>query len=306
MHVFVTGGSGLIGSSLIRALVAAGHEVTAISRSDRSVATLEANGAKHIIQGDLDNLEVLRDAASKADAVIHLGFAHDLSSSGKTVLACEKDREAISSMCDALVSTSSPTMGGKRKIFMQASGTLGGVGSDETAAKIPNPQHPRYLSELLTTSYVEKGLRTINLRFSPVVHSDDREHPFISIQIAKAKECGYVGYIEEGSTVLPSVHVKDAADLIVLALAKTELSGVNLHAAAEEGIPIKKIAEFIAKRLGLETRSVKSEDAMSHWGFVGMVLAHGSLATNKLTKQWTGWQPKEIGLLEEMDKHYKF
>jgi nucleoside-diphosphate-sugar epimerase len=127
---------------------------------------------------------------------------------------------------------------------------------------------------------------------------------FISGQVGIAKKSGFVGYVGEGNNVWPSVHVQDAATLYVLALTSDKVkAGSNLHAVANEGVPTKEIAEFIAKKTGLETKSIPPAEAMGHWGFLGMVLSIGGKTTTKLTQEWTGWEPKQQGLFEELESY---
>lgn len=181
-------------------------------------------------------------------------------------------------------------------------GLLGMVGEDEDSPKAP--QDLRGQSESLTLDYSKKGIRTMNVRLSPVTHGPTTEHPFISVQIAKAKANGYVAVVGKGDNVWSSVHVKDAASVFVLGLEKAP-AGVNLHAVQEEGIPLQDIADFISKKLDLPVKSVPASETAS-WGFIGIVIGLNSRGTAKKTKEWLGWEPKEYGLFEEMDKNYKF
>jgi nucleoside-diphosphate-sugar epimerase len=297
MRVFVTGGSGFIGAALVPQLVAAGHEVTAIARSDKSAAKLKEWGASTVVKGDIDNLQLLSAEAKKVDGVIHMAFDHDLLANGQAMAACEKDQAAIKALCEGLLTGS-----GKEKTFISTSGLLGLTRSDESGVLAPNDHMPRYLSDQLALSYNDKGIRALILRPSPVVHGPGHEHMFVTGQIAAAKKSGYVGYVGEGTNLWSSVHVKDCAALYVLALEKAP-AGVSLHAAAEEGIYTKAIAEFVAKKMGLPVKSVKKEDAMAHFGWLGMIMQLGDKVTTEKTREWTGWNPTEYGLFEELENY---
>jgi nucleoside-diphosphate-sugar epimerase len=113
MKVFITGGTGLIGSCLIPKLTSAGHTVTCLTRSDTAAAKAVALGATPITGSHLD-LEVLSRAAAEADGVIHLAFDHD--NVHEYVRICAEDRAAIAAMCDALGTAGKP--------FVCANGTL--------------------------------------------------------------------------------------------------------------------------------------------------------------------------------------
>ncbi|CAD6586180.1 MAG: hypothetical protein CYPHOPRED_003439 [Cyphobasidiales sp. Tagirdzhanova-0007] len=294
MHVFVTGGSGLVGSSLLPLLVKAGHKVTALARSDAAADKLSSLGATPI-KGSHTDLEVLGRAASEADAVIHLAFNHNvMAKPGGMLQACEEDRAAISAMCEPLSGTG--------KTYLGTSGTFGSDGPDEKSVKMPNAHSPRYLSEELVIKYADKNIRTLIVRLPPVVHGPGYEHPFVATQVAVAKKIGFAAYVGDGSQVWPSVHVKDATELYLLALSK-EPSGVFLHGVQEEGISTKDLTSFIAGKLSLEAKSVTLEEAMKDYGFVGGLMSMGNKATTEYTRKWTGWEPKEYGLFVEMQNY---
>src|ERR1700704_2409617 len=76
MRVFVTGASGHLASAIIPELIAAGHDVTGLARSEQAAAAGTALGAT-AHPGDLDDLDGLTKAAADSDGVIHLAFKHD-------------------------------------------------------------------------------------------------------------------------------------------------------------------------------------------------------------------------------------
>lgn len=292
MKVFVTGGSGLIGSNVILELIAKGHTVNALARSDASIAKVKSLGATPI-KGSQTDLSVLSEQASIADAVLHLAFNNEAIVGGDVATACKEEKEAIKAMCDALVNTN--------KSFVASGGMLGAIDTDENGHfKLP---FPRLEIEPFVLSYVEKSVKANNIRLSPVTHAAGIEHPFISVQIAIAKKTGVAGYIGDGSKAWCAVHAKDAAALYVLAIEKG-LSGKNLHAAAELKIPTKTIAEYIGKKLNVPVKSITPEEAAaSGYGFVAMVMNLGGEFTTKLTREWTGWEPKQPGLFATIETY---
>jgi nucleoside-diphosphate-sugar epimerase len=297
MKVFVTGCSGLLGSELVPQLVAAGHQVIALSRTAVSDAKLIARGATPV-RGTQLSLDILANQAAEADAVIHAAFPSEgfegTPDPNFFVNACREDREAIAAIGDRLVGTNKP--------FIYASGTLGSVAPDEETPKAVMPPFPRALSDEATLAYAAKGVRAMVVRIPPVMHGPDHRHPFITAQIDAAKKAGYAGYIGDGSQVWPSAHVADVARVFVLALEKGP-AGASFNAVQEDGIPIKSMAEFIGKKLGVPTQSVPAEKAAEHFGFVGMILGLSNYTTTKKTREWLGWEPKEYGLFEEIDRY---
>ncbi|KAJ3152768.1 hypothetical protein HDU89_000970 [Geranomyces variabilis] len=300
MHVFVTGGSGLVGSEVIPLLVAAGHKVRALARSEKSSNTVSALGATPVA-GSHTDASVLSAEAAKADACIHLAFNHEAAFSGGMEQACGEDRAAITAICDALLAAGSSA---SSKIFVNTSGTFGNSGPDELSHKVVTPLSHRARSEHLTAEYATKGIKAYNLRLSPVTHGPSQPHPFIATQVAVAKQNKQAAYISQGSNVWPAVHVKDAAALYVLALdsKSTIPNGANLHAVAEE-LPTRKIAEYIGQKLNVPVKSVTSEEAgQAGYGFIGMLMAMDNPTTHALTTEWTGWAPKDYGLIEELER----
>jgi nucleoside-diphosphate-sugar epimerase len=297
MQIFITGGSGFLGSELIPQLIAAGHQVIALSRTPDSDAQLIARGATPV-RGTHLSLDVLAQQSAEADGVIHAAFpqrghggAYD---PNWYINACREDREAISAMGDRLTGTNKP--------FIYTSGTLGGVAPDEESPKPVNPNYPRALSEEATLAYTAKGVRAIVVRIPPVTHGPGHRHPFITVQVDTAKKVGFAGYPGDGTQVWPSSHVADVAHAYVLALTSCP-AGVCLQPVQEEGISVKSIAEFIGNKLGVPTQSVPPEEATEHWGFVGSLLTANNPTTSKKTREWLGWEPKEYGLFKELEEY---
>src|SRR5580704_6534539 len=253
MHVFVTGVSGWIGSAAVDELLAAGHEVTGLARSDASAAALRAKGAR-IRRGDLDDLASIRAGAEAAEAVIHLANKHDWSNPAASSAA---ERAAVQTIGDALVGTGRP--------FLLASGvaglTQGRPCTEADASPFHGPGAPRGGSENLALEFVDRGVGTVSLRFSPTTHGAG-DHGFIAAIAAVAREKGVSGYPGDGANRWAAVHVSDAARLVVMGLAKAP-AGSRLHAVAEEGVPTREIAEAIGRAFGLPVASIAPEDVQS-------------------------------------------
>ncbi|CAH2353527.1 uncharacterized protein CLIB1423_11S01706 [[Candida] railenensis] len=292
MKVFVTGASGFIGTQVVRELLAAGHEVVALARSDASQAKLEKFGSKvSVLRGDLNDLDSLKKGAAESDGVIHLGFVHDFS---KFEECCQIDRKATTTMLDVLEGTNKP--------FINTSGLLNQRGKVAIESEYYPPVNTRAGTEDLALTYKDKGVRVTSIRLSPTVHGEG-DHAFIPILIGVARAKGVAAYIEEGSNVWPAVHVNDAAKLFVLALEKG-VAGHVYHGAGEEGVKTKDIATAIGKTLGVPVESVAREKAMEHFGFLGFFFGFDSPSSSEITRKELGWEPKNITLLEEIATEY--
>jgi nucleoside-diphosphate-sugar epimerase len=292
MRVFVTGASGWIGSATVDELLAAGHEVTGLARSDASAAALEAKGAR-VRRGDLDDLASIRAGAEDAEAVIHLANKHDWSNPAASAAA---ERAAVATIGDALVGTNRP--------FLLASGVAGltqggALCTEADASPFHGPDAPRGGSENLALEFVDRGVGTVSLRFSPTTHGAG-DHGFIAAIAAVAREKGVSGYPGDGTNRWAAVHVSDAARLVVLGLAKAP-AGTRLHAVAEEGVPTREIAEAIGRAFGLPVASIAPDDVLAHFGWIGNFFAMDLAASSAATRELLGWTPVGPTLIEDID-----
>jgi len=296
MRVFVTGASGWIGSATVDELLGAGHGVVGLARSDTSAARLEATGAT-VLRGDLDDLDSLRKGSDGADAVVHLANKHDWSDQAATNRA---ERTAVETIGDVLAGSDRP--------FLLAAGvaglTPGRPVTEHDRSPFSGPDSPRGGTENLALDYVEKGVRSVSLRFAPTVHGDG-DHGFVAILVAAARAKGLSGYVGDGSTGWSAVHRSDAARLVRLGLEKAP-AGSLLHAVAETSVSSRVIAEAIGRGLGLPVASIAPEDAVDHFGFLGAFFGMDLAASSTLTQELLGWTPTGPTLLEDLDSGVYF
>ncbi|MFI1098487.1 SDR family oxidoreductase [Streptomyces sp. NPDC020917] len=290
MHVFVTGASGWIGSAVTDELLAHGHKVVGLARSDEAAAALEAKGAA-AHRGDLDDVEGLATAAAAAEGVIHLAFKHDFTDYAG---AGRSEHGAVQRMLEVLEGSGRP--------FLLASGLASGVTGRPITEDDPSPFHGadsmRGGSENLALSYAERGVRPVALRFSPTVHGMG-DHGFTARLAQVAKEHGTAGYIGDGSTRWAAVHRTDAARLVRLALEEAP-AGSRVHAVSETGIPSRDIAAALGAYLGVPVSSVAPEDAEAHFGWIGRFFGMDVSASNDATRALLDWTPTGPTLLEDI------
>jgi nucleoside-diphosphate-sugar epimerase len=291
MRVFVTGASGWIGSATVDELLAAGHEVTGLARSDASAAAIQAKGAQ-VRRGDLDDLASIRAGAEAADAVIHLANKHDFSNMAASAAA---ERAAVQTIGDALAGTNRP--------FLLASGVAGLAqgrpSTEDDPSPFYGPDSPRGGSENFAFEFVDRGVHTVSLRFAPTVHGTG-DHGFIAVIAAVAREKGVSGYPGDGTNRWAAVHRSDAARLVALGLAKAP-AGARLHAVAEEGIPTRDIAEAIGRAFDLPVTSIAPDDVQGHFGWISTFFAMDLTATSAKTRELLGWAPTGPTLIEDLD-----
>jgi nucleoside-diphosphate-sugar epimerase len=292
MRVFVTGATGFVGSAVVAGLIAAGHSVTGLTRSDAGAATLTAMGAT-VHQGSLEDHASLRNGAAASDGVLHLAFNHDFS---KFADNCELDRRAIMALGEELKGSERPlivTSG----VALLAPGRL--ATEDDAAAR----HFPR-VSEAAAEDLAEQGVRAGIVRLPPTTHGEG-DHGFVPRLIAIAREKGAAAYIGDGNNRWPAAHRVDAARVYRLAL-EQGASARRYHAIAEEGVPFKVIAEVIGKRLGLPVVSKSPDEAETHFGWFARFAAVDIPTSSAKTRAALGWAPKEKGLIEDLDQPYYF
>lgn len=294
MRLFVTGASGWIGSAVVAELLANGHQVLGLARSDASAQAIAAAGAE-ARRGEVTDLDVLRDAAAECDGVVHLAFRHDVAFSGDFDTAVASDHAAIETIGQALADSGKP--------FAIASG-LAGVQPGTIATEDDRPEPTpgaggRVTNELTALSLADRGVRSISVRFAPTVHGTG-DHGFIAMIFAADRQHGTAAYVGEGDNRWAAVHVRDAAALVRLGIEGAPAGSV-LHAAAEAGVAFREISEAIGRRLGLPATSVSAEQAGEQFGFLGRFVAMDIPASSAHTRELLGWEPTAPGLLADID-----
>ena len=288
MRVFVTGASGFVGSALVPELLAAGHQVVGLARSDAAAAALRGAGVE-VHRGSLEDLESLRTGVGGADAVVHLAFVHD---AARAAEAPRLDALAIETMGTALEGTGRP--------FIVATGL--GVQAGRVTA-VPDSNHPaaaRLAGPRAALRFLDREVHTNIVCLPPATHGPGDVHGLVPQMIAVAREKKVSAFIGEGANRWPAVHVRDAAHLFFLALEKLP-AGTAVHAVTDEGIPIRSIAELIGRHLEVPVASIPAADAVAHFGRMGPLLALDRTASGAVARELLGWSPTQPGLLADLD-----
>ncbi len=309
MRVFVTGGTGHIGSYIIPELVAAGHEVIGLARSDKAADAVAGLGAK-VRRGDLSDLEGLKAAAAESDGVIHVAHRQDLLPSGGIDAVAAAELKIMLAYGEALAGSGKPLV---------VSGSLGGPGWDKLGrpATEDDPALPggdaykgtlrvRNAVELAVIGLAERGVRSSIVRIAPIAHSTT-DVGFLPLLIGLAKEKGVIGYPGEGANLWPSVHARDLATLFRLALEKGQ-AGKYWHGIEGPGMPFRAIAEAIGSHLGVPAVSIPADVLMlpGYFGFLANLVTLDLQASNLITRQALGWEPVQRGLFADMDNGHYF
>jgi nucleoside-diphosphate-sugar epimerase len=289
MHVFVTGGTGTIGSAVTAELLNSGHTVLALARSDSSEQTLKDAGAE-VLRGGLADLDVLRAGAAQSDGVISLAFSPRYDSAEGLAAAITEESAAMAALGEQLIGSDRP--------IVTVSGTpwvAGRASTEEDPLNLEGPVAGRARSVNALLGLASRGARATAVRMPRTVHNEGKGG-FAGLLTDYARRTGVAGYPGDGTQRWPAVHAADAAVLFRLAL-ESAPAGTAWHAVADEGDAVRDIATVIGRRLGLPVQPVPQED----FGPFGPILAMDQPASSARTRDALGWQPTHPSLLEDLE-----
>ncbi|NIY69383.1 SDR family oxidoreductase [Streptomyces malaysiensis] len=292
MRVFVTGGTGFIGSAVVRDLIEAGHEVLALARSEDSAASLQAAGAT-AHPGSLEEPERVREGAARSDAVIHTAF--DNKSITRFPRNSRIERAALQAVAEVFAGTDRPLVAAGGFAPVIASGPV--FTEDDLASSKAGPVGRNV--ERTIMGLAESGVNASIVRM-PCVHGDGDRFTLPRF-IEFARKHSTSGYIGQGENRLPAVHHTDAARVFRLAVERAVPAG-RYHAVAEEGVPYRSIAEVIGRRLGVPAVSMSPLKARRHFGLYTAYAEGDGPASSTTTRELLGWVPEGPGLLEDLDR----
>lgn len=289
MRVFLTGASGWIGSVVARDLIAAGHSVIGLVRSEEKGAALLSGGGE-VLVGSLGDLDALRQGAADADGIIHTAFGLDISRIGE--LAAEES---------TAIETFGEVFAGSERPIIVTSGFLSLTGDKVMESDRPGipPTFPR-ASEQTAFALADRGIHASVVRNPRSVHGKGETHGFVPMLASVARAKGISAYVGDGTNLWPAVHHLDAASVYRLALERGA-RGEAYHAVAEEGVPYREIAEAIGRQLGLPAKSLPPEEAEAHFGPLATWVANNGPASNGWTKEVLGWLPKQVGIVADIE-----
>ena len=296
MRVFVTGATGFIGSAVVQDLLAAGHQVVGLARSDASAEALTALGVA-VQRGSLQDLDSLRSGAAGADGVIHTAYIHNFTPTADPAAYAEVDGNAIAALGEALAGSGRPLV-----VAAGLPGSVRGRAVTEEDAVEDNPGWPR-VSERAALALADRGVRVSVQRMPPSVHGEG-DYAFIPALIGLARAKGLSAYVGEGTNTWPAVHRLDAGHLFRLAV-ESAPAGTRLNAVGDEGVPFRDIASVIGKHLDVPVKSIPADDAPAHFGPFALFAQLNVQASSAGTRRLLGWEPVHPGLIADLDEgHY--
>ena len=287
MRVFLTGATGFIGTAVARELIGASHTVLGVARTDEAAKTLASRGVEPH-RGDLTDHASFIAGAKACDAVVHCAFIHDFSRFAENI---EIEQQTVAAMLDALEGSGKP--------FIATSGMAllapGKVATEDDKAVAQG----RGLTETMVRDAATRGLKTAVIRLPPITH-EDGDGGFLPPLVAIAQEKRAAAYVGDGANRWPAGNRADAASLYRLALEKGE-PGAAYHAIGDEGVATRDIATAIGKRLGLPVVGLQPEQAMDHFGWLGMFAAVDIPGSSRITQERLGWRPTHKRLIDDIE-----
>jgi nucleoside-diphosphate-sugar epimerase len=292
MRIFVTGASGWIGSAVVPELISAGHQVLGLARSDASATAIAGMGAD-VLRGDLTDAGILRAGAGGSDGVIHLAFIVPSVSEAAT----QADAVAIEAFADSLAGTGKPLVVSGATIAVP-----GRPATERDELVAAGPIAARIANMRAALAAAQQDVRACLVMLPRSVHGQGERHGFIPQLITTARAKGVSGYIGDGASRWPAVHVQDAARLYRLAVEQAP-AGAVLNAVGDEGVPVREIAEAIGRNLNLPAKSLPAEE---YGGMLVHLLSTDMPASSTITRELLGWQPTHPGLIEDIEQGHYF
>ncbi|NRG42528.1 SDR family oxidoreductase [Rathayibacter sp. VKM Ac-2835] len=286
MRIFLTGASSAIGLAVTEDLVAHGHEVLGLARSDAAADRVFAAGGDPV-RGELGDLDLLADRARATDGAIHLAFSNDFSDLDRSIA---EEGAAMDAIGAALVGSGKP--------FSLVSGTTfsaGAVATEQDPLTTTGPVGGRGVNAARLLDLASRGVRTSAVRLPRSVHERDVAYGFAGLLIQAAQSSGVSAYVGDGGQRWPAVHRRDAASLFRLMIERGE-AGTAVNAVADEGDTMLAIATVIGERLGLPVEQVPTET----FGPLGEIFAMDQPASSAWTRRTYGWQATHPSLLDDL------
>jgi nucleoside-diphosphate-sugar epimerase len=286
MRVFVTGANGSIGSVVVPELIAAGHEVLGLVRSDAAATAVSAAGGTPL-RGDLTDLDSLHTGVTQADGVINLAFRNDWSNLQPSI---DEEARAVQALAAALAGSGKP--------FVHAGLTPmvpGHASTEEDADTTNGPVGGRGRNSEVVLALAAEGVRSSVVRLPRAVHQRESQYGFCSVLIAAAQRTGVASYVGDGTQRWPAVNRLDVAQLFRIAL-EDAAPGTVLHAVADEGDTMRSLAEAIGSVLAVPVESASPES----FGLIGRLFALDMPSSSALTRERFGWEPTHPSLVADL------
>jgi len=295
MKIFVTGASGYIGGSVAAMLLAAGHQVNGLARSDETAAALTKFGMTPV-RGTLDDSEVLAEAARDADVTVNAANAGH--------------RAAVEAMLLGLAGTGKTFLhtGGSSIVGTRARGELVATVFDEDTPFTPSPQRaPRVEIDKLVRRAADGGVRSVVIAPSLIygrgrgIHVHSIQVPWL---IRVAKKFGIAKYIGPGENRWANVHIDDLTALYLLAVERAPAGAFYFAENGENSM--REVCEAISRMLGYggRTQSMTMEEAAAEWGEgpANDTMGSNSRVRARRARAELNWQPKQRTLIEEIER----
>ena len=295
MKILVTGGTGYIGSNILRRLLQNGHQAVGLARSDEAALKLRSLGTSAVF-GDLGDFPKLKDAVMSSDGVVHAGFGHD---DWKEMEASFiRARDAVAAMLDALSGTKKPF------VYTSGAGVFQDTGRslavESSTANAPYPVSPRTETEQLVVAGAAQGIRTAVIRCGLVYGRGGGAIMQLLLGLARNPEDPMA--VGDGKNVWSAVHMDDLVDLYALVLEKGS-PGEIYHAANGEAYTFEDIATAASKASGKAhpVRAMPVEIARQNIGLLVDELVSNKRLSAQKAYETLGWKPVRPSIISEIE-----
>ncbi len=300
MRVFVAGGTGVLGRSTLRALIASGHTVSATARGAAKAALVRAIGAEPV-EVDLYDPRAVRRAITGSDAVLRLTTKiPSLMTMARRGAWTETNRlrtVGARVLVDAAIFEQIPVYIHESVTFVYADGGSRSIGEDAPTDDGGTAIMRAVLDgEQEAARFSRSGGQGIVLRFG-AFYGPEAPSTLESVRLVRRRMLAQIG---PGTNYLSSIYVSDAAHAVAAAVGVPAGIPAGIYNICDDRpVPFAEYLSGLAAAVGAP-RPWRLPGALGRWlfGDVWRYFSRSQRVSNARFKEVSGWSPSVKSVAE--------